>query len=36
MILDLTILMLIFIICIVLIIKISPNIIKYTSEQFKI
>ena len=33
---DIIILFLVFIVCILLIIKISPKIIKYTKEEFKI
>jgi hypothetical protein len=36
MIIDILVLLLIFIICILLIIKLSPKIVNYTMEQFKI
>lgn len=36
MIIDILILMMVFIICILMILKLSPRLVKYTTEQFKI
>jgi len=36
MIIDILILIMVFIICILIIIKISPKLVNYTTEQFKI